>query len=881
MRSRPRHPRPLRLNLLGAIVIAMLAGPGAWAKDAAGVPEVEFNDEFLRHFGGKSVDISRFNRGNVVPPGIYRAGIYVNGVPLGTGEVPMRQAGDSPHDVQPCFDLSLIERLGVDITRLSPEATARLQAGAGACARLPDLVPDATASFDAGELRLDTSIPQIMLTRRARGYVDPRYWDEGVTAARLQYTGSLYHSDSLGTSSTQGYVGLNAGLNIDAWRLRHVGNLSYAAPNGTHYQSVQTNLQRTIVPWRSQLVLGDGFTDGALFDSFGFRGAQIASDDRMLPESQRGYAPTVRGIANSNARVQIRQNGNILYETNVAAGAFEINDIYPTGYGGDLEIVVTEADGTVRVTRLPFASAVLALRPGVTRFSVTAGQFRNPGLQDNPMLVQATAQHGFSNLFTGYGGVIGAEHYAAGLAGVALNTDYGAFGTDVTVARASMPNRPSQHGESVRVSYTKLIAPTSTNLAIAAYRYSSSGYLSLPDAVTARSFALDNPGAGPLPSQRGRFQVSVNQMLPQGYGLLYLAGSTQTYWNRTGSDTQYQAGYSNSFRQVGYGVTASRQFNATAGNWENRFMVTFSVPLGSGRHAPFATTSLQADSRGGTGLQESVNGTLGDDNAFSYGLTASHLSGGDNSTDNSVGANASYVTPVATVSANASTGNRFSQAGADITGGIVAWSGGVAFSPYMAETVGVVEAADAAGARVLTGAGVRVDPWGHAVVGSMTPFARNDVEIDPTGLPLSVSLRSTVQTLAPTAGAVVKVRFETENAGRAAVLRVTTADGAPLPFGAEVFDAAGNNVGTVAQGGRIILRALKQDAGELVVRWGDTADRQCALSYALPPPAPGVTIATAQAACRAGTPGLRVTQPPARPAESADAARTAPLKEHS
>lgn len=56
---------------------------------------------------------------------------------------------------------------------------------------------------------------------------------------------------------------------------------------------------------------------------------QLASDDNMLPNSQRGFAPTVRGIANSSAIVTIRQNGYVIYQSNVPAGAFEINDLYP------------------------------------------------------------------------------------------------------------------------------------------------------------------------------------------------------------------------------------------------------------------------------------------------------------------------------------------------------------------------------------------------------------------------------------------------------------------------------------------------------------------------------------------------------------------------
>lgn len=126
---------------------------------------------------------------------------------------------------------------------------------------------------------------------------------------------------------THSYLGLNGGANLGAWRFRHGGNLSNGDQAGISYQSVLTNLQRSIVSMKSQLVLGDAYTAGTIFDSVGFRGVQMSSDERMYPKSQRGYAPVVRGIASSNARVQIRQNGKVLRETNVATGAFAVGDL--------------------------------------------------------------------------------------------------------------------------------------------------------------------------------------------------------------------------------------------------------------------------------------------------------------------------------------------------------------------------------------------------------------------------------------------------------------------------------------------------------------------------------------------------------------------------
>jgi outer membrane usher protein len=798
------------------------------------VAQVEFDDRFLQQPGGSRVDVSRFSKGNVALPGDYRADLYVNDVWLGRAQVSLRQVGTDAKDVQPCFDRALLERVGVDLLRLSAQTTGRLETDTKACLTLPSLVPDATATFDNGEQRLDVSVPQISLARSARGYVDPRYWDDGVPAAFMQYNANVYRSDSSGTSSTQAYVGLNTGINVGPWRFRHNGNLTSGNLGGTHYQSVQTNVQRSIAKLKSQLTVGDAFTDGAVFDSVGFRGVQLASDDRMYPESQRGYAPVVRGIANSNARVQIRQNGNLIYETTVSPGAFEINDLFATGYGGNLDVIVTEADGSVRTSTVPYASAVNALRPGVTRYGTTIGEYRNPTVGIHPLLFQGTVQHGFTNLITGYGGVIAAQEYAAAQIGAALNTDYGAFGLDITQSATHLANQPNRNGQSLRLSYSKLVEPLHTNLAVAAYRYSSRGYLGLADAMALIDLDGRQLGYAATGIQRGRLQVTVNQSLPAGYGSFYLSGSTQNYWDRDGTDTQLQAGYSNSYKRLNYNLAFSRQQNMGTRKWDNQVMLTVSLPLGTGSHAPYSTTSLQGGANQPTTVRTAVAGSLGVDNAFSYGLNAGHSSGGDTSSNATAGANVAYISPVSALNGSVSRSGNYTQSSAGMSGGIVAYSGGVAFTPMMGDTLGIVEAKDAAGARVVSGNGLRVDPWGHAVVSGLSPFSSNQIEIDPKGLPINVELQSTQQSVAPTAGAVVRLKFETENAGRAAILGIKMPDGTSVPFGAEVLDEQGHSIGTVAQAGRMIARGLKADAGTLLVNWGEGAGERCSLNYSLP-----------------------------------------------
>lgn len=146
-------------------------------------PRFQFNEQFRQHPRAARLDVSRFDTGNVAVPGSYRVDLYVNQTWLGRLEVTLRQTGDDVNNVQPCFNRVLLERIGVDLSKLSPQATALItqdpatssQSGAQACVLLQELVPAAAASFDIGEQRMDISVPQVAMSRQARGYVNPRY----------------------------------------------------------------------------------------------------------------------------------------------------------------------------------------------------------------------------------------------------------------------------------------------------------------------------------------------------------------------------------------------------------------------------------------------------------------------------------------------------------------------------------------------------------------------------------------------------------------------------------------------------------------------------------------------------------------------------------
>ncbi|HCI5770364.1 TPA: type 3 fimbria usher protein MrkC, partial [Klebsiella pneumoniae] len=324
-------------------------------------------------------------------------------------------------------------------------------------------------------------------------------------------------------------------LSWDGWLLKHIGNLNWQQQQGkAHWNSNQTYLQRPIPQLNSIVSGGQIFTNGEFFDTIGLRGVNLSTDDNMFPDGMRSYAPEIRGVAQSNALVTVRQGSNIIYQTTVPPGPFTLQDVYPSGYGSDLEVSVKEADGSVEVFSVPYASVAQLLRPGMTRYALSAGKVDDSALRNKPMLYQATWQHGINNLLTGYTGVTGFDDYQAFLVGTGMNTGIGALSFDVTHSRLKS-DAHDDSGQSYRATFNRMFTDTQTSIVLAAYRYSTKGYYNLNDALYAVDQEKNSRSNYTLWRQKNGMTFTVNQNLPDGWGGFYLSGRISDYWNRSGT----------------------------------------------------------------------------------------------------------------------------------------------------------------------------------------------------------------------------------------------------------------------------------------------------------------------------------------------------------
>jgi outer membrane usher protein len=820
-------------------IVAMAVPKGASPErrsHATALAEVEFNSAF---FSGNVADLSRYARGNPVLPGRYPVDLSVNGKGQGRFDVQFEEVSGS--DIAaPCFMLPDLERMGVDVERvvrrLKVEGEDSTEPSASTCIPLTLAVPGSAANFNTADLQLDLTVPQLELSKVPSGYVDPSRWDNGITAGLVQYNLSTYTShQNAGQDLSTVFLGLQSGLNVGGWRFRQWSNANWQnGRSGVSWQSVQLYAQHDITALKSQLTLGDSSTTGDVFDSFNIRGVQLSSDDRMLPDSVRSYAPVIRGVADTNALVKVRQAGIIIYEASVSPGPFEFSDLPATGYGGDLEVTVMESDGRERRYLMPFASTPQLLRPGISRYNVSAGVYRDTSLGTQPWVAQAVYQRGLTNLLTAYVGVQGSAGYGAGLVGVALNTHLGAFAFDVTVANTQARGGEGGTGYSGRISYSKTVPGLNTNFALAAYRYSTSRFYSLRDAIYARNQSAEQNSQRDFRA-RNRLQLNVTQPLGKN-SFVYVSGSSQDYWGGSrGNELQYQAGFSSAIKSVSYTVYAQRNRLVNSG-FNTQVGLNLTVPLGrpdSNKHRMFdtVTTNMSRSSNGDYQVQASTYGSTSGVTPINYGINASRTATGGDKTAQ-IGAYGAYRAPFGMYNGNASASNQGRQAALNINGGIVAHRGGVTFTPPLGQAFALVEAKGAKGGAIINGQGATIDRNGYAVIPQLTPYRVNSVALDPSNVPLDVELGSTSEEVVPRADALVFVKLATVR-GRPTFAEAEDIEGKSLPMGTDMIDESGKSVGVVGQGGMAYLRGVEGD-GKLLAKWGAGPDDSCVMPYSIP-----------------------------------------------
>lgn len=814
-----------------------------------------FNPQLLENLGGSEVsDLSAFTKDGVQAPGNYVVDIFVNNEPVDHKEIHFyadkENINPEGSGLIPCLTLDELKQYGLKLEAV-PELAAMVKkaaenakapastdavADSDECINFIKIIPSASAAFEFDKQRLNLSFPQAVVAQSVRGYVDPALWDDGINAFLLDYnfTGSNSSNTNSGSEKTHDdsyYLSLRNGFNLGPWRLRNYS--TWNDSNGTReWQNINTYVQRSIVPLKSQLTLGDGNSGSDVFDSAQYRGVQLATDDQMLPDSQQGFAPVVRGIAKTNAQVTIKQNGYTIYQGYVSPGAFEINDLYASGDSGDLDITIKEEDGSEQHYVQPYSAVPILQREGHLKYSLTAGQYRGSyGGGDKPNFGQLTLIRGFSHGVTLYGGAQGSKNYMSAAFGIGKNIgDFGAISLDVTQAKTDLPGGGSSEGQSYRFLYAKSFAESGTDFRLLGYRYSTSGFYTMQEAVDMNNQDTDTTDYNRSHHKRSQVQGSVTQTLPKDWGSFYFSVSVQDYWGVSGKEKTMQGGYNNMWRGISYSVSFSKTSNP---NEPTDKLISFniSVPLDRFMKGASATYGVNHDSNGHVTQQAGLSGQ-GMGERLNYNVNANTGNQGD-----STGGSASLN--YRGDHGNSNLGYSYSQDSQrwnyGLSGGVIAHANGVTLSQPLGETMVLVAAPGADGVTTTNDSTVATDSRGYALLPYVTPYRRTSVGLDSTTLGSNVDISDNMKDVIPTRGAVVRAKFNT-HVGYRVLMTLMRPGGKPVPFGATVTQLADQqgeeNAAIVGDGGETYLSGLPKD-GELIASWGKQDGQKCVVTYKL------------------------------------------------
>jgi outer membrane usher protein len=622
--------------------------------------------------------------------------------------------------------------------------------------------------FDKDAQLVTLVIPTDLMSNKQNGIATSR-WDDGIPAIftnyHLNYQRNSGWNYRYQTNKDNLLVTLDSGANIGAWRLRighqyqqdNYGEKGWLTRNAT--------LSRTVRPLRAQLTFGDSYSPSNLFDSFSYRGAMLATDERMRPDGMRAFSPWIRGIAKSNAEVVLRQNGTVIYQTFVPPGPFTLHDVYPPGSEGDIELTITESDGTETVRTMPYAAMPNLTHHNVLNYQLLAGHYK-PWLGsdlDDPAFYQATLTYGITQNLSLFGGSMISPMYRSWGGGIGFNLGaWGALSEDYRCAEATDPRRTEKDwGGVYRLRYAKAFLKTGTSLSLQAQYYPpNQRYRSFEDTINQqKTYWWDWDDEGHYdgdfdPEHLTQLGVYLNQNIGESSSL-YLTLERNNYRKKDQHNTSLTLGFDHTWNDIDYDVAASYERSAELpANGEITFSVSIPFTLfGKSRSKlNYSRTVVHNSERN---QQISVSGTALDDFSLSYSMGAEHSQTENDSLNASLG----YQYNAGEARVGVAKGGNFRQRNLDLTGSLMLHPYGITLGQTLGDTMALVEVKHSAGIGIDNQFGVTTDRRGFALVSYLTPYRVNRLTLDTFNLPETLTLPENEVEVVPTAGAVAFGQF--------------------------------------------------------------------------------------------------------------------------
>ena len=797
-----------KLKILSVLVFSLICSMRTYADE---LKEIQFNTEVMDVEDRNHIDLGQFSRGAFIMPGSYTMAVKINAQTIPEQPIVFYAPSDDPKGSVACITKDLAEKLGLKEGVFEKLTWTR----DGKCLDLKSL-PGMTLHGDLPSSTLNVSIPQIYLDYVDESWDPPARWDDGIPGILMDYYVNATTQKQSNASSQYDVSGNGTlGGNLGPWRLRADWQANYQHQTGAgggqpgmRWDWSRYYAYRAIRSIGAKLVLGETDLNSNLFDSVRFSGGSLSTDDSMLPPNLRGYAPEVTGVARTNAKVTVSQQGRVIYETQVAAGPFRIQDLNDA-VTGQLDVRIQEQDGSVQEYKMDTANIPYLSRPGMVRYKIAAGRPSDIRHRTNgDFFGSGEFTWGISNGWSLYGGGIGGKDYNALALGIGRDLlILGAISFDFTESRARLPGEDKTYsGGSYRVSYSKRFDDYDSQVTFAGYRFSERDYMSMSEYLDSRNNGIR--------SQNSKEMYTVN--LNKNFRELNLSANInynhQTYWDRPAND-RYNFTVSSYFdmwniKNISLSLTAYRsKYNSAS---DDGMYLSLSLPLSNG-----ATI----------GYNGSFNKNNNTNNATYYDRIDDHNSYQVSAGSARNGATASgYLThegDYAEVDATASyQEGAYTSAGISLQGGATATLKGAALhrTSMLGGTRLLVDADGVSNIPVKGfGPTARTNYFGKAVIADVNSYYRNNVSIDLDNMPDNAEATKSVTSATLTEGAIGYRKFNVIS-GEKAMAVIRLADGTTPPFGATVINDQKQEVGIISDGGSVYLSGIKADE-VMSVRW--------------------------------------------------------------
>lgn len=792
--------------------------------------EIEFDGDFLRGKAFRNLTATDIKRLGTVREGIYDVDIFRNGEFINKANVLFTQIPPGAL-ARACITPSLFNLLGVKtnyISELGLQALQAMQAqktsstptnkSTGPCIFISDWVATSTEKFDSGDLRLDLEIPQAYLQRNARQSVPKEMLTRGENAGFVNYTFNSFKS--LNVSSN--FLALNSGVNLGGWQFRQSSSLSQNDQGQNQYIVGETVLKRPLIEQKANLVIGDTGTNSPVIGGLPIRGVRISSEDALYPEGEREFRPVVKGVARTNARVRVLQNNAVILEQNVPPGPFELPDLNPISSIGNLQVVVSEADGSEQRFVVPFSIAAGKLNPGSYRYSVATGLYRQFTTAQDTKVLQAYVRYGLNSFITPTIDFLAGPNYNNLGLQSSFNSNLGSINFNALFSHLYAPTRQVGQAWGVNVA-----APGWRGFNVYAGTNHQSEFYTTPTTAL---------GPTNISTQLIFDRFKRNDFISMGLSLnqlgnLNLGLVQQTSWGSALTSQQYQLGYGVNVYRVNLYASMSRTVYSDNRPRLDAVNLSANIPLNMGNNWN-SSLRASADQIGDGAVTRSVSFNSGtkdySSNLFNYGLNTSERQGNRFS-----GAYANYQYSFGSLGVSFSGGNGTQQSGVYLSGGLVAHNEGLILTPTLSETFGIVEVPNGLGAS-LSGSQSQINKFGYGVIPSLSPYYLNDVQVSLESASMGLEIDNATQKVAPVEGSIVKLKYKS-SAGRPLALTLSLPDGERIPIGSSILTSEGLEIGTVGQGNRAFVR-VPSDAAVLQIVWGDQAQQRCEAAYKLDKP---------------------------------------------